>query len=522
MDLDPSSNKEIESEERYKDLFDNAHDLIYFANIDATLVYVNRSWMQLLGFSQDEIQNKPIYDFVDESDRERFREYREHLIKEQIPGNIITVTLNTKKGEKVHVEGSVSVKVKDGIPIYTRGIFRDITTRLRNEWQLQQYTEELKERERNQQQLLISAPDAVIVIDRESRITFWNPKSEDIFGWTAEEVVGAYLSNIIIPSEYRQAHEQGMKRYLSTGEAHVLNKTIDITALKKTGEIFYISLTISMVRQKGDVSFIAFIRDITSQKMNELELERKRIEIEKSNRELEQFAHVASHDMKEPVRKIKVYTDRLESEYGSELNEQAKIYIHKVIDAADRLNNMVEGVLNYSTVNNSDDPFSIIDLAQIIGEIQQDLELMIEQKEAVIDFDGCLPFEGIHFLIYQLFYNLIINSLKFSRTGVRPVISILCKLLSDVEKVENNLHEGDYIQIIQQDNGIGFDQENAEKIFNTFIRLHSRAEYEGTGLGLTLCKNIVERHQGTISASGKEREGALFTILLPVKHNYTY
>ncbi|MGZ8538186.1 MAG: sensor histidine kinase, partial [Flavisolibacter sp.] len=311
--------------------------------------------------------------------------------------------------------------------------------------------------------------------------------------------------------EHREAHDKGMKRFLLTGVSQVLNKSIDITALNKKGDQFYISLTISTVRQGGETCFIAFIRDITQQKFNEIELERKRKELESSNKELEQFAHVASHDMKEPIRKIKVFGSRMETDFGDTLPDQANKYLHKILEAAERLSLMVEGVLNYSMINNNQGSLEPINFEQIIEQIKNDLELLIQKKNASIQVKSCTPFEGIPFLIYQLFYNLINNSLKFTRDGIEPKIEISCKMFS-AEDSKNR-----FIEIILSDNGIGFEQEHADNIFNTFTRLNSKDAYEGTGLGLTLCKNIVERHQGNIKAEGKPGEGSTFKIILPEK-----
>lgn len=503
---------ELEGEERYKDLFENAHDLIHITALDGTLLYVNPSWINALDYTQEEIQGKSFFSFLDPADVERFKNYRNTIINSLESSNQITFSIKTKTGKKITVEGFVSLKIKDGKPIYTRGIFRDITAKINNEAELKLSNEKLKEREYNLQQLLLYAPDAIVVIDAASKIMFWNPKAEEIFGWSLEEVQGATLTDKIIPPEYREAHEKGMKRFLQTGESHVLNKTIDITALNKKGDQFYISLTISTVRQGGETCFIAFIRDITKQKLNEIELEGKRKELESSNKELEQFAHVASHDMKEPIRKIKVFGSRIESEFADTLPDKANKYLQKILEAAERLTRMVEGVLNYSMINNNEDSVEAIDFTEIIEQIKNDLELLIQEKNASIQVNSCNQFQGIRFLIYQLFYNLINNSLKFTRDGIQPEIDITCKMINREEFSDRK-----FIEIILRDNGIGFDQEHAERIFNTFTRLNSKDAYEGTGLGLTLCKNIVERHHGSITAEGKPGEGSVFRIIIPEK-----
>lgn len=240
--------------------------------------------------------------------------------------------------------------------------------------------------------------------------------------------------------------------------------------------------------------------------------------LERSNKELEQFAHVASHDMKEPIRKIKMFTDRLHNEFGDLFPERANLYFEKIEKATGRLVNMVEGVLHYSSLNAMEYSVEEIDLNDILKNIQEDFELQIEQKQAQLNFNIEHSFKGAPFLIYQLFYNIINNSLKFSRKDIPLVINITSSIIkgADLVEIETSNKEATFLKITVQDNGIGFKQANAEKIFNTFTRLNARDDYEGTGLGLTLCKRIVSRHNGMIKAKGEEGVGARFYIYLPL------
>ena len=499
--------KELEGEEIYKDLFDNAHDLIHFVNIDGSIIYVNRSWMQVLGYSIEEIKGKSIYSFIKESDRKKFEDYRKQVIDGTAQEKEILITTITKSGKEVRLEGFISVKHHEGKPVYTRGIFRDVSLRIQNEQKIRSYTEELKEREYNLQQLLKYAPDAIIVIDAESKIIFWNPKAEEIFGWTSEEVTGSSLHDKIIPPVYREAHISGMRRYLATGEAHVLNKSIDITALKKDGTEFYVSLTISTTSQNGKTAFIAFIRDITPQKTNEIELEKKRQELEKSNKELEQFAYAASHDMQEPLRKIRTFASFLMDHAASKLNEFERSYLQKIDASSHRMKNIIDDLLNYSH-HTRERKFEKMDLQSVVQNAVKDLELMIEQKKASVSWDQLPEIEAIPVQIEQLFYNLINNSLKFSNPSVQPVVHIGC----------SNCNSNDsFAEIFIRDNGIGIDPRYAEKIFMLFHRLNDRKSYEGTGIGLALCKKIVENHKGEIWVKSNEGEGSTFFIRLPIR-----
>ena len=258
-------------------------------------------------------------------------------------------------------------------------------------------------------------------------------------------------------------------------------------------------------------------RKTISEKLEILIRERTQ-ELERSNSDLQQFAHVASHDLKEPLRKIRVFANLMHEEFENELPAQAKHYLNKMQSAAVRMSTMVDGVLNYSIATSSHQKSETIDLNEIIKEIEQDLEIMIQQQGASIIHANLPVIKGIPVLIYQLFYNLIINALKFSKQNQRNQITILYR-----ESINSDLHENferqkgkKYITIEVNDKGIGFDDVYAEKMFDIFSRLHAKDKYEGTGLGLALCRKIVLRHNGTIVAKGKLNEGASFNVILPV------
>lgn len=513
----PTVRQHIEALETYKDLFDNAHDLIHFLEPDGRIIYVNNAWKKNLGYSEEEIEGTSIYRLVQKDDRDRFIDYRKDIIQGLHRDPEIILGMVHKNGNVVHLQGFVSTKFVNGKSLYTRGIFRDVTTRLRNETRLKLLYGQLQERESNLQKLLAHAPDSVVVVDSQSRILYWNPKAEAVFGWSAAEVTGKSLTQLIIPPQYRKAHEEGMTRYVVTGEQRVLNRTVEITALNRENKEFYVALTISSTVQNGQSAFIAFIRDINEQKKNEQELEHKRYELELSNQELEQFAHVASHDMKEPIRKMLVLTEQLQMDSSNIFSEKSKNYIDRIRKSATRLAQLVDGVLAHSSLGGEEAGIQKVSLDELMAKIESDLELPLQQKKAVLKYSNLPVIHGAPFLIYQLFYNLINNSLKFTRSGVKPVIEIETRRISLSDANEYGLmNNSPYYEIVVKDNGIGFRSEHAQSIFRRFVRLNSRDNFEGTGLGLAVCKTIVEKHEGAIVAYGEENVGATFKIILPV------
>lgn len=257
---------------------------------------------------------------------------------------------------------------------------------------------------------------------------------------------------------------------------------------------------------------IGMIIDITEHKQFAEELSRqvqeRTAELKQTNTDLLQFAHVASHDLKEPVRKVKIFTSRIKEEFNNQLSERGHVYLDKIKHSTDRMLSMIEGVLMYSTLSNLNTVMENVDLNMIMSDIEKDLEILIEEKSATIKIDTLPVIHGVPVLIYQLFYNLINNALKFSKKDEASIIII---------RYEQEQISGiDYEKILISDNGIGFSNEFVDKMFDAFIRLNSKDKYEGTGLGLALCKKIVDRHNGIIFASGVKDIGAVFSILLPL------
>ncbi|HEX8334061.1 MAG TPA: PAS domain S-box protein [Segetibacter sp.] len=503
---DENKQKLLESEERYKDLFDNASDLIHIVSPEGKITYVNNAWLNTLKYSKEDLKEMNIYSLVVEDKRDSFRQYRESLLGGNADSEGITTCFITKDGNEIMVEGYLTCKFQDGKPLYTRGILRDITKKIEDEKKMRFYNEQLLEREENLTRLIENAPDAIIVIDEQNIIQLWNPKAEIIFGWKAEEVINSDLTQTIIPEEYRDAHNHGMRRFKATGVSQVINKTIEITAINKQNKTFYISLTISLSRQAGKRVFISFLRDITLQKQNEFELDNKRKQLEKSNEELEQYAWLASHDLKEPLRKIMTFSDILLTRYAADLPEVVQKHLRKINESTQRMDSLIEAIMVYSNVTNNENLFVETDLSLVIKEVLADLEIAIKKKNATIKVSALPTVEAIKIQMRQLLQNLISNAIKYSKPETPPVIDI-----------SSEVQEGNCIITIK-DNGIGFHNQYAEKIFQVFQRLSTGERYEGTGIGLALCKKIAETHSGTIHAESEEGQGAVFTISIPVKH----
>ncbi len=242
--------------------------------------------------------------------------------------------------------------------------------------------------------------------------------------------------------------------------------------------------------------------------------------LEQSNYELLQFASVVSHDLKEPLRKIQTFGNLLNVKVQSKLEVDEKTYLEKMINSSQRMQSLIDDLLAFSKLSNKHIHFHETDMNLVLTRILDDLEVTIREKEATFDIDQLPSIEAIPGQIHQLFQNLISNALKFNNSG-HPYIKVEMNEISDEQATEFRIHQKEYISFSIQDNGIGFDPKYKEKIFGVFQRLHSSASYQGTGIGLAICKKIIENHNGFIFAESELNKGTRFTILLPVKQPLT-
>ena len=242
-------------------------------------------------------------------------------------------------------------------------------------------------------------------------------------------------------------------------------------------------------------------------------------QLEHSNKNLEQFAYIASHDLQEPLRKVQTFASMLMDRFDKDIPEEGKVLIKKINKSSERMSLLIKDVLNFSKMTLSENVFSKTDLTQILQNVLSDFDLLIGQKNAIIHTEELPEIEAVPLLMNQLFNNLISNSLKFSGTNTQLVITISQRMLSkqEVEKKQQLNQSLSYCQISFKDNGVGFDQQFARQIFLIFQRLSSKQQYLGTGIGLALCRTILEKHNGEIYAEGKENEGAVFYVILPLK-----
>lgn len=286
----------------------------------------------------------------------------------------------------------------------------------------------------------------------------------------------------------------------------------------KQGKIKTLETNARMIRNEegGLIRVVGTTRDISDLRAFKEGLESKIEELNRSNKELEDFAYIASHDLQEPLRKFNTFGERLHMKYADVLGEDGNFYLSRMMAAAGVMRSLIENLLEYSRITGSNHEFIKVSLNDVVKQVLTNQELRIEEAGVAITAENLPDIEAIPSQMHQLFNNLISNAIKFSRKEVQPAIVIKARKLEAEEALRwPLLKQKQVIRIEVSDNGIGFEQEDAVKIFQIFQRLHGKSEYEGTGIGLSICKRIVEMHNGVIYAEGKPEQGASFIILLP-------
>jgi PAS domain S-box-containing protein len=344
----------------------------------------------------------------------------------------------------------------------------------------------------------------VAITDNRGIITYVNKKFCAISKYSAEELLGK-THKVINSGFHPKEFFAEMWNTIKSGkvwEGEVRNRA-------KDGSYYWVFTTIVpyMGADGTPESYVSVRYEITDRVMaqEQLKIHTKKLEI--SNRELQDFASVAAHDLQEPLRKIQSFSERLQTKGKEALPPEMHDYLDRIQNSASRMQILINDLLTYSRVTTKAQPFVQVDLNHIIEQVHSDLEVRLENTKGKIVNSGLPKLEADPTQMRQLFQNLLSNALKFHKTDTPPVVTI----------TSVSADEGDSVEIHISDNGIGFDEKYLDRIFTIFQRLHGRFEYEGTGIGLAVCRKIVDRHGGYITARSAPNNGATFILTLPLK-----
>ena len=485
-----------ESEAKYRGLLEAAPDGMVVVNQRGEIVLLNAKAEKQFEYNRDELLGQKVTNIIPEGFAERLiadgtRTAAEALAQEI--GSGIEIYGLRKDGSGFPIEIMLSpLESTEGI-LVTAAI-RDITVR-------KQAEKNLAQMEARYRGLLEAAPDAMVVVNQRGEIVLLNVQAEKQFGYRRDELLGQRLTNII-PEGFAERLVADALRTTAEALAQQIGTGIELTGLRKDGSQFPIEIMLSPLESSEGVLVTAAIRDITARKAAEARLVQKVEELNRSNEELEQFAYIASHDLQEPLRMVASYTQLLSKRYKGRLDSDADEFIAFAVDGASRMQRLIQDLLAFSRVGKRGGELVDVSSEEALQQAVINLRGAIEESGAQITHDPLPRVMADADQLTQVLQNLVGNAIKYQRPGI-PLIHLSVARDS----------EGMWLFSIR-DNGLGIDSQFFEKIFGMFQRLHKREEFAGTGMGLAICKKIVERHGGKIWVESRPGAGSTFRFTL--------
>jgi PAS domain S-box-containing protein len=490
------NSKSVDSGAKYRGLLEAAPDAMVVVNQGGEIVLLNVQAEKQFGYSRDELLGQKVKNIIPEGFAERLiadgtRSAAEALAQ-QI-GTGIELVARRKDGTEFPIEIMLSPLESAEGTLVTAAI-RDISVRKAAEKHLAQM-------EGRYRGLLEAAPDAMVVVNQRGEIVLLNVQAEKQFGYRRDELVGQQVKNII-PEGFAERLIADALRSVEAALAQQIGTGIELTGRRKNRSEFPIELMLSPLESAEGILVTAAVRDITMRKKAEANLLSNVEELNRSNEELGQFAYIASHDLQEPLRMVASYTQLLSRRYKGKLDSDADEFIAFAVDGASRMQRLIQDLLAYSRVGTKGKDLLDISSEGALQQALLNLRGAIEEKGAIVTHDPLPSVLADEMQLIQLFQNLVGNAIKYQSPGIPKV---------HISATKNG---GEKWTFSVRDNGLGIDSQYFEKIFGMFQRLHKREEFAGTGIGLAICKKIVERHGGNISVESQTGQGSTFRFAL--------
>ena len=481
------------AETRFRALLESAPDAMVISNADGIIELVNAQAERLFGYERAEMVGQAVEMLIPPDLRRDYGrdsvEFLQGGIQREI-GPEVDLRARRKDGTEFPVEISFSpLEGPNGVSL--TAAIRDITDR--------------KKAETRFRALLESAPDAMVIVNAEGCIEIANLQTERLFGYNRNELIGQSV-DILVPLNLRAAHGEHRDNYFEAPKQREMGAGLDLMAARRDGTEFPVEISLSPLEGPDGISVTAAIRDTTERRAASQLLAAKIIELRHSNEALEQFAHIASHDLQEPLRMVASYTQLISKRYKGRLDADADEFIGYAVDGTQRMKRLIEDLLLYSRAGKGAPPSDEFSSEEALQEAIKNLNLAIGDSQAIVTHDALPKVVGVESQVVQIFQNLIGNAIKYrgDRTPEVHIAAAVSAAASGQEWVFS-----------VADNGIGIDPKYFDRIFVIFQRLHSRQEYQGTGIGLAICKRILQQQGGRIWVESELGKGTVFHFSLP-------
>lgn len=500
-----AQNELRESEEKWRIITENSAEYISTVDLDGIIQFVNRT----VSIPKEKVIGTLYYSYFSDKFKRVIKDCFERVQNTRKLDSYYTEYINPKDGNVLSFEAHVGPIIKSDNIIGFVISSLDITERKKAE-------DALRESEQRYRTITEYSNDMIWTLDTEGNFLFFNRRSEILSGYKLEDLKGKHFSPLIIEKDLPKVND------VLYNVLHGQPQQYEFTFKNKYNKYITLSVNTAPIYSKGRIiGTVSFCRDITQNKRSEEKIKKTAEELKRSNKELEQFAYIASHDLQEPLRSVYGFTELLKRRYKGKLDNEADEFIEYIVTGTKRMQQMIDDLLSLSRVGIRGKEFKPTNTADILKIVLENLHDLIKKNQSIITYDDMPTIIGDETQLIQLFQNLIDNAIKFRRKEIIPEVHISTTLSTKQDngnRQDNGTRqEGDEWIFSVRDNGIGIDHKDFDKLFTAFHRLHSREKYPGTGIGLATCKKIVERHKGKIWLESKLGEGSIFYFTIPVK-----
>lgn len=481
--------KRLRDQDKVKDvlfrkLLESAPDAVVIVNERGRIELANNQAEALFGHDKSDLIGRHVEMLIPERYRQIHVSHREGYFRSPVVrsmGQNLDLYALRRDGQEFPVEISLS-PLQTGQGLLVSASIRDVTDR--------------READKKFRDLLDSAPDAMVIVRESGEIELANKQTESLFGYAHGELVGQTIE-VLMPQRFRGAHSGHRQGFFAHPNVRGMGRGLELFGQEKSGREFPVEISLSPLQTKDGLLVSAAIRDISERKERERELNQYARQLESKNKELEQFAYIASHDLQEPLRTVASFVELLMEDYAGKLGADADTYLRYITDASQRMTQLIRGLLDYSRIG-IQSRLESVDCEQLLRDVVKDLEVAIAECGGSVNWSDLPQLVTYGNELRQVFQNLLTNAIKFHKPDVKPVVRV------------SAVRESGGWRFTVADNGIGIESQHLERIFLIFQRLHAREDYEGTGIGLAHCKKIVDLLGGRIWAESTPGEGSRF------------